>query len=143
LLGDAKSWVTLRARWVTLTARWVTLRARCSLGDAKRSLGDRKWAGLLLSAAAIGVDWDAGKLVAYGVFSTLARFGFKPQWALLPQFVGRELCRDAEGAKNYDEDPLNYHGKLKVWRCFVSVRLRKGTIPQVIEGRRASPLRFG
>ena len=33
-----------------------------------------KWAGLVLSAAAIGVDWDAGKLVAYGVFSAcLAR----------------------------------------------------------------------
>jgi hypothetical protein len=28
LLGDAESWVTLRARWVTLRARWVTLRAR-------------------------------------------------------------------------------------------------------------------
>jgi hypothetical protein len=33
---------------------------------------------------------------------------------VLPQFHGPELCRDAEGARNYDDDPLNYHGKLKV-----------------------------
>jgi alpha-beta hydrolase superfamily lysophospholipase len=45
---------------------------------------------------------------------TLARLGYTPQWALLPQFQGSELCRDAEGARNYDDDPLNYHDKLKV-----------------------------
>lgn len=49
-----------------------------------------------------------------GGAGTLARVGFTPQWALLPQFHGPELCRDTEGARNYDDDPLNYHGKLKV-----------------------------
>mmetsp|Transcript_8344 Transcript_8344/g.15810 ORF Transcript_8344/g.15810 Transcript_8344/m.15810 type:complete len:281 (-) Transcript_8344:1561-2403(-) len=52
-----------------------------------------QWAGLVLSAAAIGVDWDVAKLAAYATFSTLARLGVKPDWKVLPAFSGAEICR--------------------------------------------------
>eukprot|EP00238_Polyblepharides_amylifera_P001698 CAMPEP_0196573170 /NCGR_PEP_ID=MMETSP1081-20130531/3112_1 /TAXON_ID=36882 /ORGANISM="Pyramimonas amylifera, Strain CCMP720" /LENGTH=279 /DNA_ID=CAMNT_0041890789 /DNA_START=281 /DNA_END=1120 /DNA_ORIENTATION=- len=72
-----------------------------------------RWAGVILTAAAVGVDWDASKLAAYALFSTLAKCGILPDIPVLPAFSGREICRDVEGASNYDTDPLIYHGKLK------------------------------
>eukprot|EP00241_Pyramimonas_parkeae_P012403 CAMPEP_0114246306 /NCGR_PEP_ID=MMETSP0058-20121206/12386_1 /TAXON_ID=36894 /ORGANISM="Pyramimonas parkeae, CCMP726" /LENGTH=300 /DNA_ID=CAMNT_0001359471 /DNA_START=1346 /DNA_END=2249 /DNA_ORIENTATION=- len=91
-----------------------------------------QWAGLVLSAAAIGVDWDVAKLAAYATFSTLARLGVKPDWKVLPAFSGAEICRDPEGAMNYDTDPLNYHGKLKV-------RLALDAMQAMISCRRRYP----
>mmetsp|Transcript_21092 Transcript_21092/g.29202 ORF Transcript_21092/g.29202 Transcript_21092/m.29202 type:complete len:209 (+) Transcript_21092:212-838(+) len=52
-----------------------------------------RWAGVILTAAAVGVDWDASKLAAYALFSTLAKCGILPDIPVLPAFSGREICR--------------------------------------------------
>ncbi|CAK4072395.1 unnamed protein product [Aphanomyces euteiches] len=74
--------------------------------------GEHPWDGVVLAAPAIGLDFTP--IVGLQQYFATALSAVVPTAAIVPAVKSELLSRDGDFVKDYDSDPLNAHGNLKM-----------------------------